>query len=113
MDKETGIIKHILTHCKNILQAKKRFGDNFAVFNADIDYFNSVGMSLLQIGELANHLSDEFLTAHKDVPWKQVIGLRNRVVHGYGMLDKEVIWETVNSDIPVLQQKCKELVGRS
>jgi uncharacterized protein with HEPN domain len=68
-------------------------------------------MGLLQIGELANHLAEDFLTAHKDIPWKQVIGLRNRVVHGYGMLDKEVIWETVNSDIPVLYKKCKAIVG--
>jgi uncharacterized protein with HEPN domain len=111
MDKETGIIKHLLTQCENILQAKKRFGDSFDMFTADTDYFNSVSMGLLQIGELANHLSDEFLTAHKDIPWKQVIGLRNRVVHGYGMLDKEVIWETVNSDIPLLHKKCKEIVG--
>jgi uncharacterized protein with HEPN domain len=110
MDKETGVIKHILTHCENILQAKKRFGDGFDIFIADTDYFNSVSMCLLQIGELANHLSDDFLTAHKDIPWKQVIGLRNRVVHGYGMLDKEVIWETVNSDIPMLHKKCKEIV---
>jgi uncharacterized protein with HEPN domain len=47
----------------------------------------------------------------KDIPWKQVIGLRNRVVHGYGMLDKEVIWETVNGDIPLLYEKCKEVMA--
>jgi uncharacterized protein with HEPN domain len=66
-------------------------------------------MCLLQIGEISNNLSDEFLTAHKDIPWKQVIGLRNRVVHGYGMLDKEVIWKTVNIDIPIFYEKCKEI----
>jgi hypothetical protein len=41
MSKEAGIIKHLLTHCENILQAKKRFGDSFDIFNADIHYFNS------------------------------------------------------------------------
>jgi uncharacterized protein with HEPN domain len=68
-------------------------------------------MGLLQIGELANHLSDDFMDRHNDIPWKEVVGLRNRVVHGYGLL-KKIVWETVNNDVPVLYAQCKIITFR-
>ena len=59
-------------------------------------------MSLLQIGELANHLTQDFTAAHTQIPWRRIIGLRNVVVHGYGQLDTEAVWATVTDDIPEL-----------
>jgi uncharacterized protein with HEPN domain len=64
-------------------------------------------MSLLQIGELARHLTVEFTADHADIPWKNIIGLRNVVVHGYGQLDMETVWSTMMDDLPELYQKCK------
>ena len=84
MDKDISIIKHILEHIDNIFKTQKRFGGDIAVFISDRDYFNSVCMSLLQIGELSHHLTSEFIKTHADIPWKNIIGLRNVVVHGYG-----------------------------
>jgi uncharacterized protein with HEPN domain len=68
MDKDTGIIKHIIGHIENIINAQKRFGSDFKIFVSDKDYFNSVCMGLLQIGELARHLSTEFTTVTDDLP---------------------------------------------
>jgi len=107
MDKDIEIIKHIIEHIKNALNAQKRFGNDIKTFNTDKDYFNSVCMSLLQIGELAHHLRTEFITKHPDIPWKSLIGLRNVVVHGYGQLDTDTVWATLIDDIPELYQKCK------
>jgi uncharacterized protein with HEPN domain len=73
-------------------------------------FFNAVCISLLQIGELANHFSDEFMQGHSDIHWKAIIGMRNIVVHGYGSLVKERIWATVNGDIPLLLEKCKRML---
>ena len=110
MDKDIGIITHIIEHINNVFNAQNRFGDDFSKFVSDRDYFNSVCMSLLQIGELATHLTTEFRTIHSDIPWKNIIGLRNVVVHGYGQLDTEVVWATVSDDIPALYQQCKGLI---
>ena len=112
MDKDTRIITHIIEHIENIFISQKRFGNDYAIFISDKDYFNSVCMSLLQIGELANHLSAEFTVSHIDVPWKNIVGLRNVVVHGYGQLDTETVWATITDDIPDLYQKCKILADR-
>ena len=110
MDKNTSIVKHILEHLDNIFKAQKRFGNERSIFISDKDYFNSVCMSLLQVGELSQHLSVEFTKAHTDIPWKNIIGLRNMVVHGYGQIDIETIWVTVISDIPDLYNKCLAIV---
>jgi len=111
MDKNTRIIANILEHIENIFRAQKRFGNDFDTFVSDKDYANSVCMSLLQIGELANHLTPDFRAAHADIPWRSIIGLRNVVVHGYGQLDMEVVWATITEDIPQLYLKCKALVA--
>ena len=112
MNKDTRILKHIIEHIESTLNAQKRFGNDFKVFISDKDYFNSICMSLLQIGELARHLTTEFTTDHTDIPWKNIVGLRNVVVHGYGQLDAETVWATVTDDIPELYQKCKTILNK-
>jgi len=113
MDKNIRIINHIIEHIENILNTQNRFGNDQSVFASDKDYFNSVCMSLLQIGELANHLKTEFKSVHANIPWKNIIGLRNVVVHGYGQLDIETVWTTMIEDIPELYQKCKLIITES
>ena len=112
MDKDTGIIKHIIEHIENVFNAQKRFGNNYKTFSSDKDYFNSVCMNLLQIGELAHHLTTEFTIANKQIPWKNIIGLRNVVVHGYGQLDAETVWATVTEDLPNFHKKCKLIINK-
>ena len=109
MEKNINIINHIIEHIENILNAQQRFGNCYEVFALDKDYFNSVCMSLLQIGELAHHMTTEFKSTHAEIPWKNIIGLRNVVVHGYGQLDIETVWATVIGDIPDLHQKLKHI----
>ena len=112
MDKDATIIKHMIEHIKNALNAQKRFGADYNIFISDRDYFNSVCMSLLQIGELANHLTDEFIAIHTDIPWRNIIGLRNVVVHGYGQIDTEIVWTTLTDDLPGLYKKCKKIIEK-
>lgn len=68
---------------------------------------------LLQIGELARTLSDAFKEAHRDIPWKQIRGLRNMVAHNYGHVDFEIIWSIVQEDIPVLYEKVSRILKAS
>lgn len=110
MDKDIEIIKHIIEHTENMYTTQKRFGNEYKIFISDKDYFNSICMSLLQIGELAHHLTTKFTAAHTDIPWKNIIGLRNVVVHGYGQLDMEMIWSTLTDDLPELYRKCKSIL---
>ena len=61
-------------------------------------------MQLLQIiGEAARRLSDSIREQHPDVPWGQIIGLRNRLIHGYDDVDHDIVWQIVTTDVPLLE----------
>ena len=54
------------------------------------------------IGEALSQVTPTCRARHPDIPWKQAIGMRNKVVHGYDDLNFDVVWETVQRDIPEL-----------
>ena len=54
------------------------------------------------IGEAAGHVSDEFILAHPDIPWHEIIGMRHRIVHDYMNVDEDVVWAVVRNDLPAL-----------
>jgi len=62
-------------------------------------------MKLEVVGEAARVLSDEFKASHAEIPWRDIVSLRHRIVPEYFRLDLDVIWEIVQRDVP-------ELIGR-
>jgi uncharacterized protein with HEPN domain len=54
------------------------------------------------IGEAASRLSKEFRKAHPDVPWQYMIGMRNRIIHGYFDIDPDLVWKTASQELPAL-----------
>ena len=60
--------------------------------------------NLMQIGELAKTaLSDEAKANITTIPWKQLYGMRNRIVHGYSGVDMSIVWDTINDDLEPLK----------
>ena len=82
---------------------------HFQSFDCDEDFQHSLSFCLLQIGELGGDLSEEYRreTANR-VQWGPMKAMRNMVAHGYGKMDRRIIWETVTTDIPVLKAVCEE-----
>ena len=67
---------------------------------------------LLQIiGEAARRISQEFCKAHPEIPWKAIVGMRHKVVHDYMNLDEDVVWDTVQQELPPLIEKLNKIVG--
>ncbi|MBS3909086.1 MAG: DUF86 domain-containing protein [Actinobacteria bacterium] len=54
------------------------------------------------IGEAANKISPEFKNAHPEIPWNDMVGMRNRLIHDYFRVDFVKVWDTVQKDIPAL-----------
>lgn len=63
------------------------------------------------IGEAANRVSESTQTAHPDIPWRQIIAMRNRVIHGYDSVDLKVLWDVTHFDLPPLIHSLADLIG--
>jgi uncharacterized protein with HEPN domain len=80
-------------------------------FLADKRTQQAVIMSLIIIGEAATKVMDrypEFVNEHPDVLWRNMRGMRNRIAHGYFDINLDVVWDTVETALPVL---LKQLPG--
>ena len=103
----------ILKYCGEIAETHKLFNDDKDLYDdktKGIPYRNSIAMDILQIGELANHLTDEMLQAHKDIPWRQIIDMRNIAAHHYGSWDRHTAWDTSKHDVPELAKKIQAIL---
>jgi uncharacterized protein with HEPN domain len=63
------------------------------------------------IGEASRKISAEFRKAHPEIPWSEIIGMRNRLVHEYFRIVPDKIWETVQKDLPALIVLLEPLVA--
>jgi len=64
------------------------------------------------VGEAASKLSEGTRRQLAGVPWREIVGMRNRLIHGYGDVDREVVWKTVTQDLPVLIERLEAALGR-
>jgi uncharacterized protein with HEPN domain len=56
------------------------------------------------IGEAVGNLSDEFRTRHRKIPYEDIIGMRNRLIHEYFGVNLGIVWETITGDLPRLKE---------
>jgi len=113
IDRDYQIIFHIMTYCVDIARSIERFGTDYNTFMSDKDYFNSVSMCLMQIGELSGRLSDEFKdSTQNQIPWGLVRNMRHRFAHAYDSMEINTIWETATEDIPHLHSFCKCILNQ-
>ena len=110
-NRDRQLILHIKSYCEDIAQSIRRFGADYEIFSADTDYFNSVSMSIMQIGELSINLSNVFRDNTGDkLQWSLMRGMRNMYAHEYKKMDKSIIWETATKDIPHLLRFCEIII---
>jgi uncharacterized protein with HEPN domain len=55
-------------------------------------------------------LSEEFVKEYNGIPWKQIIGMRHRIVHGYDTINLDIVWNTSVASIPSLKEYCSNIV---
>jgi len=72
---------------------------------------DAVMLQIEIVGEAANSISDEFQEKHDDLPWVQMRALRNRTVHDYRGINLNIIWDTVQNDLPALKRQVQDILG--
>ena len=70
----------------------------------------SVLKSVEIVGEAAAQVSEDVRRANPDIPWREIVGMRNRLVHVYFDIDFPLVWDTVRHDLPDLIARLEPLV---
>ncbi len=82
---------------------------------ADLDGDRQLNLALVRlleiVGEAATRIPEEDQARYADIPWPEVISLRNRLIHGYDTVDFDILWQIVNQDLPRLIESLKRVLG--
>ncbi len=104
-------VKQRLLDVLEACRAVERFarGRDFAAYQADEMLRAAVERKLEVIGEAFTKLEDvEPETAERFPDLRKIVGLRNRIIHGYDTVDDEIIWDVVENKLPALQRQVEE-----
>lgn len=81
-----------------------------AVFERDELIQTWIVHHLQVIGEAAAGLDMKFQDKHPTIPWKEIVGMRNVLVHGYFDVDLDIVWEVVEKELPNLKSEIQRLI---
>ena len=88
------------------------FVDNmtYEEFIKDRKTLNAVVRSIEIIGEASKNIPETMKAKHKELPWKQMTGMRDKLIHAYFGVDVETLWKAVKENIPPLKQSIQQML---
>lgn len=101
-------LRHIdecIGHVMDFLQGK-----TFEEMKNDVMCYHAVVYNIMIIGEATNLLTKEFRDEHLEVPWREIVDMRNVLVHGYFTTSALFIWETYKKDLPPLRESVLQYI---
>ncbi len=110
-DKSHLYLSHIIDSCKNILEFTKDI--NFETFTNKRLIQSAVIRELEIIGEATKNLSDDIKIHSKEIPWKKLAGMRDKLIHGYFTVDLKEVWNTISKDIAILKKGIEKILKES
>jgi uncharacterized protein with HEPN domain len=106
-------VKHDDVYISHILEASQELSE----FIKGIDKKNFLASKVIRaatvrqiqiVGEAAKKLSDKTKNEYPGIPWKDIAGMRDKLVHDYFGVDYDAVWDTITIDIPSLVKKLHE-----
>ena len=82
---------------------------------ADLDSDRLLNLALVRlleiVGEAASRVPSDMRDLHTDIPWLQIVSLRNRLIHGYDSVDFDILWQIIIADLPPLLAVLEEIIA--
>lgn len=101
-------LRHIvdsIAHIEDFLRGK-----SLEQMKNDVMCYHAVVYNIMIIGEAANMLTMGFRDSHPEIPWRQIIDMRNVLLHGYYNTSPLFVWETYTNDLPVLKHQIENYI---
>ncbi len=94
------------------IAAVERFTANvsFDEFAQNEEKIFAVEKAIEIMGEAVKNVPDSLKKSYPEIPWKSIAGMRDKLAHQYWQIDVEVIWKTVNNDLPILKRMILEIL---
>ena len=106
-DEDRVRIRHMIDACEATIQFVA--GRSRDELDTDRMLLFAVVRGIEIVGEAANKVSTETQSAHSDIPWGAIIGMRNRLVHAYFDIDADTVWVAASKEIPELLPRLRAL----
>ena len=100
-------IKHMFDAAKECLSFVK--GKSRNEFNTNKVLVYALVKVIEIIGEAASKISKDFKNKHTEIPWQDIVSMRNHLIHVYFDIDLDILWDTVSKDIPKLIKMLQKL----
>ena len=103
-----------ISYLKDILEAVEKINRyikdlDFENFLKNDLVFDGVVREFEIIGEATNNIGWEFKDKYPDIPWRDIVDMRNRLIHGYADIDPYVVWKTCQKDLPELKNHLERI----
>lgn len=105
------VLLAIIKHCNIIEDTKKYFGNDYEEFEKNSIYQNAILTPVTQIGELVKRLPTNFRENHNEIPWRNIAGMRDIVVHNYETIDKLILWNVADKETEKIKRFCIKIVN--
>lgn len=109
--KDNDRLQHILECIDNVLSFLK--DKTFDDMVNDHMCFHAVIYNIMIIGEAANMLTKEFCDENPETPWRDIIDMRNVLVHGYYIASPKFVWETYTNDLIPLKKQILQYLEKN
>ena len=101
-------VNKIIEDIEIILKNTESMKQNDLIINSPL--CDSILFRIIQISESSTGISSELKDKYKNIPWRSIKNMRNKIVHEYGSVDLGVVYSTVKADIPHLYLSLKNIV---
>lgn len=88
-------------------------GETRQTLSANPMRLDAVLYELVVLGEAARRLSEPLREAHPEVPWREMIGMRSVITHGYDQVEEDELWKVIERDLPVLIARIEKILTTS
>ena len=108
-EKDRIRLRHMLDYSREAVEIAKE------ATRADLDTNRVLELALVRllelVGEAAGRVSPGVQASFSEVPWSLIVGMRNRLIHGYDAVDHDVLWDTLSDDLPRLIDELEKIVS--